>query len=92
MLFKAVKYVEPKPTYLPLEYVDQYYNSEEEKRNNFILFLKRLFTEKEVIKIVNDYLISSCFYWNGGATIFWQKDQFENVRTGQVILYDPITG
>lgn len=90
--FQPVKELKPKPTYLSLEYVDKYYNSEEEKRNNFILFLKTLFSEKEVTQIVNDYLISSCFYWNGAATIFWQIDQNEKVRSGQVILYDHKTG
>ncbi|WP_255702748.1 PG0870-related protein [Antarcticibacterium sp. 1MA-6-2] len=71
----------PEPTFLPLDYVDRYYNTEEEKRNNFIIFLRSFLPQSKVEKIVKEYFISTCFHWNGGATIFWQIDQNENVRT-----------
>lgn len=83
---------EPEPTFLSLEYVDKYFEPKEEKRNHFITFMNTIFDKQDADIVIRDYLISTCFYWGGGATIFWQIDQNENVRTGQVILYDPVTG
>lgn len=87
-----VRILEPEPTFLPLEYVDKYFQPEKEKTNNFLIFLNSFLPRKKTNRVIIDYLISTCFYWGAGATIFWQIDQKENVRTGQVILYDPITG
>lgn len=61
------------------------------KQNNFIQFLKSLFTNDEVKEAIGKYLIGTDEHWNG-ATIFWQIDNKENVRHGKVMLYDAITG
>ncbi len=86
-------YTPPKPSFVPLHYVDSTFNPAQEKKNNFLKFLNTLFTSEEVNSVVGNYLISTCSHWGSpGATIFWQIDEKEKVRTGQIILYDPISG
>ncbi|UAB84353.1 hypothetical protein INR75_19720 [Zunongwangia sp. SCSIO 43204] len=80
------------PTYISLEHLDKYFNSKYEDQNNFIISLNKILDAQRIRKVVNDYFISTCFYWNNWATIFWQIDQFENVRSGQVILYNANDG
>jgi len=61
------------------------------ENNNFILFLKSLFTADEVMTAINKYRIGTSKYYKG-ATIFWQIDQNQKVRHGKVFLYDEKTG
>ena len=56
------------------------------KNNNFIQFLKTLFTDDEVKNIITKYLIGTSKHWLG-ATIFWQIDNEENVRAGKILQY-----
>lgn len=61
------------------------------KQNNFVQFLKTLFTESEVNKAIERYLLGTskqCY----GATIFWQIDNNEKVRHGKIMLYNSETG
>lgn len=61
------------------------------KQNNFVQFLKTLFTESEANKAIERYLLgtsSQCY----GATIFWQIDNNEKVRHGKIMLYNSETG
>ena len=87
-----IQILKPKPSFLPLKYVDHFFDMENEKHNRFVKFLYSFLPEKAVDLVIRDYVISTCFRWGGGATIFWQIDKKENVRTGQVLLYDPETG
>ncbi len=61
------------------------------KENNFILFLKTLFTEDEVKEVIKKYLIGTSKYWKG-ATIFWQIDNNQNIRNGKIMLYNSNNG
>jgi ssDNA-binding Zn-finger/Zn-ribbon topoisomerase 1 len=61
------------------------------KQNNFVQFLKTLFTESEVNKAIERYLLGTSKQCNG-ATIFWQIDNNEKVRHGKIMLYNPETG
>lgn len=61
------------------------------KQNNFIQFLKRLFSEDEVKDAILKYLIGTSKLWNG-ATVFWQIDNQQNIRHGKIMLYNPDTG
>ena len=61
------------------------------KQNNFVQFLNTLFTESEVNKAIERYLIGTsnkCY----GATIFWQIDNNEKIRHGKIMLYNSETG
>ena len=60
-------------------------------RNNFVQFLKTIFSDIEVEEVVRKYLIGTSKYWNG-ATVFWQVDNFKNARHGKILQYVLETG
>jgi hypothetical protein len=60
-------------------------------QNNFVQFLKTLFTPDDVKNVILKYLIGTSNYWNG-ATVFWQIDNNEKVRHGKVMLFNFETG
>jgi len=68
--------------------VESSHNFEE---NDFVKYLKRLFSENDVKKAISKYSIGTSKYWKG-ATVFWQIDNYLKVRAGKVFLYDSITG
>ncbi len=85
-----VKYVPPPPTsYHDYEMVTK--SGRNFKQNNFVQFLKTLFSENEVKDAILKYLIGTSKLWNG-ATVFWQIDNNEKVRHGKIMLYDRETG
>ncbi|UPT69402.1 MAG: DUF6371 domain-containing protein [Flavobacterium sp. JAD_PAG50586_2] len=61
------------------------------KKNNFILFLKTLFSDAEVNEAILKYLIGTSKHWSG-ATIFWQIDNNEKIRHGKIMLFNSETG
>ena len=84
------KYIAPpEPSFHSLELVEKSILSE--FQNNFVQFLKTIFTDDEVKKVVLKYLIGTSKHWNG-ATVFWQIDNFEKVRHGKIMLFNPETG
>lgn len=87
--FKVVDIPKPKPSFHGLDLVEKSFLIE--KENNFVLFLKILFSESEVKTAVYKYLISTSTYWNG-ATIFWQIDNLKRVHHGKIMLFNPDTG
>lgn len=61
------------------------------KENNFIQFLVNLFGTKITNDLISKYFIGTSSYWKG-STVFWQIDDSGNIRTGKIMLYDPING
>lgn len=61
------------------------------EQNNFIQFLKSIFTNDEVESIILKYLIGTSKHYNG-ATVFWQIDNNEKVRHGKIMLFNSETG
>lgn len=59
--------------------------------NHFVMFLIGLFGIEVTNELISRYFIASSEYWNG-ATVFWQVDAHGKVRTGKIMLYNPITG
>ncbi len=59
--------------------------------NNFITYLTRILGPSIASKLANEYKIGTARYWPG-STVFWQVDETGNVRTGKIMLYDPVTG
>lgn len=59
--------------------------------NNFVKYLIALFGPMITTELLNRYFIGSSNLWNG-ATIFWQIDLQGKVRTGKIMLYNPVTG
>lgn len=56
-------------------------------KNNLYLFLVALFDKKEVDSIFQKYNIGTSKNWNG-ATVFWQKDNHNNIKTGKIMLFE----
>jgi len=63
----------------------------ETSANNFLSFLEKALNKEAVIALKNKYQIGTSKKWKG-ATIFWQIDENNNVRTGKLMLYNPETG
>ncbi|MBC7523466.1 MAG: hypothetical protein H7239_03400 [Flavobacterium sp.] len=86
--FEIVNVPKPLPNFHSLELIEKSFLSNH--KNNFIDFLKTIFTAVEVKKAVNDYLIGTSKRWSG-ATVFWQIDNFEKVHGGKILQYNPQT-
>jgi len=80
---------EPEPTFLNFDVVNQ--SLKNEQHNNFILYLEKHFSRCQIDEAIKKYFIGNSDHWHG-ATIFWQIDENNNVRTGKVMLYDTYTG
>lgn len=85
-----VKYTPPPPiSYHPIELIEK--SGRNFKQNNFIQFLKKLFSEDEVKSVILKYLLGTSKLWEG-AMVFWQIDNYQNVRHGKIMQYNPDTG
>jgi len=60
-------------------------------QNNFVRWLYSLFGIGLTEYLIARYHIGTSRRWEG-ATVFWQVDREGRVRTGKVMLYDPMTG
>ena len=88
--YSTIAVERPKPTsYHPFSLVIQC--AANYQKNNFIVFLKSIFPEGHIEKVLKRYSIGTSKYWKG-ATVFWQIDQVKKVRHGKIMLYDKITG
>jgi hypothetical protein len=61
------------------------------ERNCFVTFLIKQFGAETAGKLVSKYFIGSSKRWPG-SSIFWQIDALGRIRSGKVMLYDPVTG
>lgn len=82
---KTASPASPTPSFIPLKYLEMSYK----RTSNYVEFLFRLFDNKTILSVVEDYLLGAT---EDGGTIFWQIDMKGKVRTGKVIHYDPETG
>ena len=60
-------------------------------KNTFVQYLKTLFTDVEVQSIIKEYRLGTFSMW-GDSVVFWQIDNKNRIRFGQVMAYNPITG
>jgi hypothetical protein len=74
---------------LPRNYVDK--TTTEYWRNNFVQFLAKCVGMHTAVTLADRYKIGTSKHWPG-ATIFWQIDTNDRVRTGKVMLYNPEDG
>lgn len=77
----------PKKTYSYINSNEISVSGRNFKNNNFIHYLKKIFSELEIKNVILKYCIGTSSYWNG-ASIFWQINNFEKVNTGKVMLFD----
>lgn len=59
--------------------------------NNFVKWLRTLINKDDVNSLIDKYHIGTSKKWSG-ATVFWQVDQINRVRTGKIMLYNESTG
>lgn len=74
----------PEPTFHNYDLVSQ--SGRNFKQNNFIQFLRTIFSDDEVKEAILKYLIGTSKHWRG-ATVFWQIDNFERVHAGKILCY-----
>lgn len=60
-------------------------------KNNFVKYLITLFGKGVTKELIERYYISTSKLWNAG-TVFWQIDVDKKIRSGKIMLYNPITG
>jgi hypothetical protein len=60
-------------------------------KNNFVCFLRSVFGVEAANFAIQGYRIGTSTHWLG-ATVFWQTDIHQRVRTGKIMLYDMVTG
>jgi Domain of unknown function (DUF6371)/CHC2 zinc finger len=89
---------QPKPPRVqePVKTSHNYINPEYAKltfanyeKNHFVTFLKTIFDETTVTDLINRFYIGTALT---GATIFWIVDENEEIRTGQIIMYNEVIG
>jgi hypothetical protein len=59
--------------------------------NTFCTYLRSLFGEEKARELITLYNIGTSKHWNG-ATVFWQIDRNNKIRSGKVMLYDSLSG
>ncbi len=59
--------------------------------NNFVKYLISLLGNDATKTLIERYYISTSKLWSG-ATVFWQIDIDKKIRSGKIMLYDPVTG
>ncbi|WDF79556.1 DUF6371 domain-containing protein [Mucilaginibacter sp. KACC 22773] len=61
------------------------------EQNNFARYFLKLFDENTMLQVFAAYNVGTSVHWPG-ASIFWQIDTSSRIRTGKIMLFDPITG
>ena len=77
------------PSFIPLEYFNA--SLAHFEKNPLYKYLCRVFGEAEAQRVFHLYHVGTSAKW-GGATVFWQIDANEQVRSGKIILYNSETG
>ena len=79
---------------IPISFIDEGIVKRSLKRyetNRLYQFLTSQFRESSAMSLMKKYHVGSSKHWEG-ATVFWQIDHNNQVRTGKIMLYNPNTG
>ena len=88
--YALIKEIQPIATsYIDLDIVNQSLRGY--PTNKLFQFLSAQFGETETLKLMKKYTVGTSKYWDG-ATVFWQTDNQNKVRTGKIMLYNSETG
>ena len=88
--YAPIKTAEPIATsYIDLGIVNQ--SLQRYPENKLFQFLSAQFGETETLKLMEKYKVGTSKHLDG-ATVFWQMDYQNRVRTGKIMLYNPETG
>jgi len=77
--------------YLPASLVTDSMKQKDYIDNNFIQFLAGMFSWEIALQAAERYKIGTSKHWPG-ATVFWQVDANNLVRTGKIMLFNKETG
>lgn len=78
------------PDYVSVEFVGKSMDNWE--KTNFAKFLIEKFGFEKAKEAAAAYFLGRSRQFNGKASIFWQIDKEERVRTGKILAYDETTG
>ncbi|AKD53789.1 DUF6371 domain-containing protein [Spirosoma radiotolerans] len=78
----------PQPSYIPFNLFRQSLNQYD--RNEFANGLQGLFNNEITNDLISRFYIGTSKHWPG-ATVFWQIDKSGQIRTGKIMLYNPLT-
>ena len=59
--------------------------------NSLFLFLAYVFGESRAMALCQRYNVGTSKKW-GGSAVYWQVDREGNVRSGKIMLYNPVDG
>lgn len=83
--------LQPEPTAVFIDETLVHKSLSHYENNNFVKYLKNIFPEPTVNKLIERFKIGTSKHWNG-ANIFWYIDENSNTSYGKIMLYNPITG
>jgi len=78
----------------PISTIDSRYVSGSETKydeNHLFQYLTQHFKKEEILQCFKKYRVGTSKHWKG-ATVFWQIDQNNKVRSGKIMLINPSTG
>lgn len=78
-------------SYISPDLFDRSFSGNINVNNNFVKWLRTLFTSDQVNNAIGDYRIGNTSLWPGVA-IFWQIDTLGRIHTGKIVQYSPLTG
>ncbi len=80
----------PKAKFLNAEQRKKYFypSLKNYDQNRLISYLRGVFDDTTVTKMIENYFIGTIDQFNGGATVFWQIDRFGNIHRGKVMKYN----
>ena len=79
------------PSFHSVEIFDKMYHRNLQT-DNLTDFLKSKFSKDEVLKATQNYFISSTNHFWNNATVFWQIDNMDKIRSAKIMLYDKDKG
>ncbi|WP_397301837.1 DUF6371 domain-containing protein [Nonlabens ulvanivorans] len=80
-----------KPSLIKSSLLDISIESAKKNSNNFLSYIKEKYGAEKSEYIQKKFLIGNSSRWPGSC-VFWQVDEKMKVRSGKVLLYDPVTG
>lgn len=86
---KVLPKTKPKTSFIDSEVMQE--SKARKNHNYFIDYLASLWDYEVAYELAEKYNIGNSECWNG-ATVFWQVDKNDNVRSGKIMLYNPSNG
>ena len=88
--YRPIYTQKPKAQFLNAEQREKYFKPtlKNYEENHLISYLRGVFDDASITKMIENYYVGTIDQFNGGATVFWQIDRFGNIHRGKVMQYD----